>query len=146
MATTFESLRAFVRHALLDSDPAVLKYSNSLIDGHIRLQIMELDEDALTESSEGSGEFTETLSNKNKVRMILKTVLSIITPQDDHFSYKTPILSVVRKGGVSQLRSEIERRLTKVEGGMIAISSDTDLQAMINGVERYCNELGTAAE
>ena len=141
--TNFKVIRDFVRAILGDTDADCYQYSDDVLNQNIRLTLLCYPDATVIE--DGSlAVFTTVLSTKNKGLLSYMVAKGVIAPIDDHFSYKTPVISVVRKGGIKQLHSHIENKIGKINGGAFALSSDTDLEALINGTERFLDEFSTA--
>lgn len=136
MATSFETIRTFVRGILLDTDPNCYVYSDSALNGQIRWVIVFWN-DSTVQESDTPEQFTITLTAKQQATLVLTIAKNIIAPQHDTFSYRTPITSVVRKGGIRQMYAHLEQQLAALNGGSIACASETDMTAIFNSLERW---------
>lgn len=143
MPTTFETIRGYVRSLLGDNDPNIFQFSDDVLNSHIRLVILRIDNSGIQEDG-NTENFTATLSNKNIALMIYYVAESVIVNVPDTFSYKTPVLSVVRRGGTRQLLSHFEEQLSVIEGGTFSVSEDQFIDAFIRGTERFINEFSAA--
>lgn len=143
MVTTFNELRTLIRPLVGDNDPNVQQYSNDVLNSHIRLVILRADDPDIQEIGT-SEQFTKTLSNKNKALMVYLVAQSLISNVPGHFSYKTPVLSVVRRGGIPQLLAHLEEQIAAIEGGSFAASDDQFIDAFIRGTERFIDEFSNA--
>lgn len=143
MATEVKEVRDFVRTVLGDSDSQRLLYSDATIDGHIKLLLIK-ENDHEIQVSPVPGEFTNDLTPTQKALTIYRTALSILSGQPDQFFYKSPVMSVSRKGGVLQLIAFINKQIADLQGGTIALAYDTELDAMINGSWRFLQDLQAA--
>lgn len=140
MATTFDDIAAFSRAVLGDTDLDQLKYSSQVMDQHIRLMILLKNDDAIQES-DSLREFTETLTATQKAWMVYSVAKSIIGPQGDKFSYKTPVLSVSRTQATARVYSMIEEALEGIGGGVLALQEDNELWAMVNHCSRFYQDV-----
>lgn len=145
MATSFSDLHSGVRHILGDTDPIVKVYSNDVIDEHIRLVIL-FENDATLLENGSTKEFTTTLSGTQKAIVILKSAQSIVAPTPDEFSYKSPVLSVRRKGAMSRLWSYLDGQIRELEGGSFPVESEGELAAYLNGLSRFSDEQDDALD
>ena len=143
MPTTFETIRTYVRAVLGDTDTNVIKFSDDNLNTHIRLVILRRDDPDIQEDGT-SAVFTKTLTNKNIALMAYLVAESVIMNIPDTFSYKTPVLSVVRRGGIRQLLSHFEEQISEIEGGTFAFSEDQFIDAFIRGTERFVDEFSNA--
>lgn len=146
MSTTFAEIRSYVRTVVGDFNAMVPMYENDAIDSQIRLVILVLN---VTDIQEGlTGEFTDDLTSSEKAKVIFRTALGLIAPRESEFSYKSPVLSVTRKGGTARLYQYLMDLLLGIDSGgnRFAISSETDLVAMINGANRFLNEYSDAVK
>lgn len=149
MATTFEEIRDYVRPLVGDNDASAFRYSDSVLNQHIRLIIIRTDDADIvedTEANEGEEAFTLTLDNKDKALLAYRVAQSLIVHLPKEFSYRTPVLSVTRKGITQELLSHLEDQIIKLENGgsSIAISSDHFIEALINGTQRFIDEFSAA--
>lgn len=140
MPTTFEQIRAYVRTIIGDTNPIVPMYTNEILDGQIRFVILTINSDDIQEGV--SGEFTDDLTASEKAKVSLRVALGLVAPRESEFSYKSPVLSVTRKGGTNRLYQYLMDLLLGIDtgGNRFAISSETDLEAMLNGANRFLNE------
>lgn len=144
MVTTFNAVRDFVRPLLGDTDKQRIVYSDAVIDQHIRLVIITHADAAVQENGE-SAQFTVELGQQQLAIMVFRVAKSIISPRDNFFSYKTPILTITRNGGQVQLMSYIDSNISKLSGGAIVIRSDNELQALLWGPDRFWNDFTKAS-
>jgi len=145
MATTFSSLYGFIRAILGDRDPVRVMYSDDVLDQHISLAAMMLMDSAVVVDEESDPlAFTTTLSTTNKGIVVLEAALTILGPNSEYFSYRTPIHSVTRSGGVNSIISWIEDRLGDLRGGRFAFTADNELIALVNGAERFIDAFDEA--
>lgn len=143
MATTFSEVRRFVRKIVGDHDDRKHQFADETIDDHLRLVIMELNESLIVEGADQK--FTQDLSNQDKVRVIFRTARSLVSPVPNEFSYKTPILSVRRKGAISQLLQRIDSAIDTAEGGGFAAISDTFWDTFFDGPDMLIDEISEAS-
>ena len=142
MATEFKTIRDFVRPVLGDTDAQRLLYSDNTLNQHIRLLILKEDDPEIQEGAEG--EFATALTAKQKALTVYRTARSVLSGQPDEFSYKGPVMSASRKGGVLQLLAYIDRQISDIEGGETMVLYDTELDALLNGAYRFMQDLSDA--
>lgn len=141
MSTSFESIRSYIRSAVMDVDADCYIYSNDILNNQIRFTTLKLDDEAYNEvSSETMGDLT----NKQKAILVLETAIHLISSSPDTFEHKTPVLHVKRKGGATALISSLQSKLDEISGGAFFIESDTDFDALIQGANRYLADLSRA--
>lgn len=145
MATSFAQIRQLQRALLGDADFRAYRFSDDILDAHTRLAITILDEPGIVEDSD-SGEFSEDLSNKNKMRVAIRSALSIIAPMDNEFSHRSPVFAVSRKGGVKALTSTLKELLLEIESGgtRFAVSVDYSIDALVNELHRRLDSITQA--
>ena len=136
MATKFEDIRGFMRTALGDTDEDAYCYPDEVLNSHIRLSLMVMNDQTIQENGR-SEEFTADLLPNQQALVIYKSARGIIAGTPDHFSWRTPVLSIVRERGASTLRSYYDQILTKLEGRLSVASSLSDLDEMVQGTLRY---------
>lgn len=145
MSTSFSTVRRLQRALLGDSDSRAYRYTDDVLNEHIRLAVTILDDPNIVENGE-TEVFTNDLSNKDKMVVSLRSALNIISPQPDYFQHRSAVLSVSRKGGVDALRKHLTDLLLDVENGgtKFAVSVDYSMDALINEINRTINSLDTA--
>lgn len=141
MATSFETIRNFIRVALMDYDSTAYIYSDDILDGQIRLTILD---EALSLTESPSGQFTTDLTNTEKLVIALRSALRMLHATPNNFSYTGPVMSVRRVGGVDGLILQLEDMLELAEGGKFAIQVDTDFDALVQNFNRFINAFATA--
>lgn len=142
MATELKEIRDFVRTVLGDSDAQRLLYADATIDSHIKLLIIKEDDPEIQVGAVGY--FATDLTANQKALTVYKTARSILSPQPDKFSYRSPVMAVSRSGGVMQMLAHIERNIADLEGGVLKLAVDTELDAMVNGGYRFINDMQAA--
>lgn len=140
--TTFSEIRGYIRAIVGDYDSECFQYSDSVLNSHIRLTILIENDPLIAEGS--SEEFDRELTNEQKAKVSLKSSLNLISPMPDTFSYRNPITSVTRKGGIRQLTARINTLLSELNGGALAIAYESDFEAMINSFEKFTRDLQAA--
>jgi hypothetical protein len=140
MPTSFSEIRGYIRTVVGDINPVVPMYSNDILDAQIRFVILTINSTDIQEGLEGY--FTDDLTPAEKAKVTIRVALGLIAPRESEFSYKTPVLSVTRKGGTSRLYQYLMDLLLNIDtgGNRFSISSETDLEAMLNGANRFLNE------
>jgi len=141
MSTNFSDLHDFVWAILGDNDSSNRQYSSSVLNTHIRLLV--LGDDDYDEVGE-TAVFDSSLTDNQKALLSYRTAKSIISNVPDHFSYKTAVLSVVRKGAIKQLLAHIDEMINAIEGGAFAVSIDTFIHDIVNYRDRYLDEYNDA--
>ncbi len=140
---TFTTIRDFVRILVGDVDTVVTIYSDAVLNSHIRLVLITEDDTSVQES--GSTEaFTLPLTNAQIALLVYRTARSLIVNMSDTFSYKTPVLAIMRRGGIRQLLSHIDEKIAEIGGGSIVFSQDTFMEALLDGTTRFINEFSDA--
>lgn len=140
MGTAFAGIRSYIRAAVRDYDPSCYMYSDAALNGQIRLTI--LGEDSYEESADET--FNVDLTKQQKLILSLKTAIRILNGTPRSFAYKSPVMSVSRSGWVNELIANLETALADAEGGIFAIATDTDFDALIQGFDRYVNGVDRA--
>lgn len=143
--TTFEEIRGFIRSAVLDSDCDNYRFSDNVLDQHIRFDIVTLNNDAYAESLLVSGEFNGILTSAQKGILSLRIAIRLLLGHSSEFSYKTPVLSITRKQSQQpRLVAFLQNLLDGLQGGKFAIAVDTDFDALIQGFDRYLSSVNIA--
>ncbi len=144
MATAFSDLYPLVRTILADNDPQRIMYSDGVIDSQIRLRILT-DNDLNVQESGSTKIFTTDLTPTQKALIILQVAKAIIVPLSNEFSYRNPVHSVSRKGGVLQLLSNLDEQISELENsnGKL-IRFDTEISAILNGALRFYGDYSNA--
>lgn len=137
MSTQFDDLETLMSIALGDTDADAPCYPANVLDGHIRLVIMQLNDPTITESSLGSRQFGGDLTVLQQGRVIYRGCRSVISGTPDHFTYRTPLLSIVRDRGAQQLRSYFDQQITSLEGKLSVMTAMSELDEMVQSTLRY---------
>lgn len=145
MATSFSSIRRLQRAFLGDSDSRKYRYTDDVLNEHIRVMTTILDDSSIVEDGE-TETFTTDLSNKNKLRIAIRSSLNVIAPQADSFSHKSPVFAVSRKGGIDALRRHLTDLLFDIENGgrKFACAVDYSMDALVNEAIRNIESLDHA--
>lgn len=138
MGTTFSELAQTVRPILGDTDLQRPVYSESTIMAHFRLYAMM---EGMAFSDSG---FTDELTGSQKAMAILKVARGILSPQDNNFMYKTPIVTVSRSGGVMQMISWIDNKIAALNVDKLFLST-TEFDAIFKGPYNYITEVNKAS-
>ena len=136
MSTPFATLQSYIRTALGDYDPDAYTYSDDALIGQIRLTIMTINDSSISEAGT-SQTFTTDLTVAQQARVIYRSARSIVAPMPDHFSYRTPLLSVTRERGAQSLRSYYDGIISQLEGKLSVMSASSELDEMIQATLRY---------
>jgi hypothetical protein len=145
MATKYADLHPYIRAVLGDTDASMYRYADSVLNQHIDLVILVLADLTIVKAvGITPPEFTQDLGANQQGTVVFKAARNIIAPQPDEFSYRTPVLSVVRKGQSRQLLLHIDTIIAELEGGSIYLRSDGELTALTNAVERFDDNLTDA--
>lgn len=134
--TSFSDLYPYVRAILGDSDSQKQLYSDQAIDSHIKLQIALKNSPDIQQDGTDL-HFTTDLSLSQQAVMALRIAKAILAPQADTFAYRTPAISVSRKGGVFQLMRYIDEQLIVLEGGATILRYETEIHAIVNHAHRF---------
>lgn len=141
--TTFQTIRDYVRVLVGDIEANVTVYSDAVINSHLRLVLISEDDAGVQES--GNNEtFVAVLTNAQTALLVYRTARSLIANIADTFSYKTPVISIVRRGGIRQLLAHLDSQISSISGGNFAFSQDTFMEALIDGTTRFMEELTDA--
>jgi hypothetical protein len=114
------------------------------LNSQIRLTILKFSssDDYSGEYDEGSSEyFSNDLTQKQKLSVSLNSAIRILRGNPDQFEWKSPVMTVKRKGGVHELAEKLQEMLSDAEGGRFAINIDTDIDAIIQSFERYTHAI-----
>lgn len=152
MATNFSEVRDYIRAAVLDLDTNIQIYSDNALDSQLRFEMLlrnaspyGTDDPCFyvqeTPPVGSTDTFLTDLTAQQKAILALRCAVRIISGKPDDFSYKTPALSVARKGQSRALQFDLEAALASVLGGRFAIASDTDFGALIQSYNRFVNAL-----
>lgn len=145
MATPYTDLHPYIRAVLGDTDSSMYRYSDSVLNQQIDLAVLVLADPTITKAVGSSPlSFAQDLGANQQGMVIFKAARNIVAPQPDEFSYRTPVLSVVRKGQSRQLLLHIDTIIGELEGGSIYLRSDGELTALTNAVERFDDNLTDA--
>lgn len=137
MNTTFADLYPTIRVLLGDTDPLLVMYSDSVLNSHIRLQIM-LANDLSVQEDGTSTVFTAVLTATQKALLILRSAKAIISPVANKFSYRNVVHSVTREGGTQQLLAYLDEQIGELESDSGALLRyDTEISAILNGALRF---------
>jgi hypothetical protein len=151
--TSFEEVRDFIRAAVLDMDETNLIYTDNALDSQIRWELNLRqsspygNNDKCNLLAEGDRSyFTSILTPIQKSILSLRCAIRLISSKPEDFSYKTPVMSIARKGQTRELLEDLRRSLADVEGGRFAVASDTDFSALIQSYNRFVNDLDTGLQ
>lgn len=137
MNTTFADLYPMIRVLLGDTDALLVMYSDSVLDSHIRLQIMLANDQGVQEDG-NSTEFTAALTATQKALLILRASKAIISPVANKFSYRNVVHSVTREGGTQQLLAYLDEQIGELESDSGSLLRyDTEISAILNGALRF---------
>lgn len=125
MSTPFSELYQLVRAVIGDNDVDFQSYSDDVIEQHFTLLSLEHSEWPL----DSIDQFAD-LTSLEKARVVLHAAHALIGPAPNNFSYRTPILSVARTGGINGTLLDIERRLANLEASRM-VKFDTDVYALL---------------
>lgn len=142
MATQFKEIRSLARAIMLDVDDQNFMYPDAVIDSHIKLIVMVENKTTIQMPDEETTPpaFTATLTPTDKALLAYLVARSIISPNPDYFTYKSPVLTVARAGGTIQLLNQIQRQLDQLQGGFLALKEDNELWALVNGPVRWARD------
>jgi len=111
----------------------------------LRLELMTLCDEAIAEEVDSDPEaFTKELTAVQQALVIYSVARSVVSPKDNFFHYKTPVLTITRKGGALNLIAHLDNQITRLCGGAFPIGMETDLEAYIARENRYYDELCSA--
>lgn len=137
MATSFETIRDYIRAALLDTNSEQFIYTDEALNSQIRFSILVFNDDAYQEGA--LEEFSDDLTQLEKAVFSLRTAIRILSGLPDDFAYKSPVLTVSRKRQKADLLSHLQTLLDDALGGQFAIAIDTDFAAIVQGFDRFWN-------
>ena len=153
MGTQLSLIRDYIRAAVQDYDSDCYIYSDQALNQQINLSILDLSFDpnnplsedtAVAYSQDGNGDFVNNLTIQQKLMLGLSTAVRLLSGTPDEFSYKSPAISVTRKGAVNTLLDRLQDMLSSASGGKFALETDTDFNAIIQGFDRYINDYDRA--
>ena len=153
MGTTLTQIRGYIRAAVQDYDANCYLYSDAALNQQIDLTILELSFDPNNSSSEsiaasyeqdGDGNFVNNLTIQQKLVLGISTAIRLLSGVPNEFSWRSPAMSVTRKGGVMQLLDRLQDMLSSALGGKFALETDTDFNAIIQGFDRYIKDYDRA--
>jgi hypothetical protein len=138
MATSFDDVHGFVRPILGDVNSQNYRYAQSTLDAWLRLAIITEDKAGIQENGT-SRTFTEDVSNKDQAILAYSVARGIISGTPDFFQYRTPVMTVARKGASQQMISHIDRQLGDLRGvgGFLALQEDNEIKASLNWYDRF---------
>jgi hypothetical protein len=143
MATTFTKFYPYARTLLGDTGRVNL-YSNDQLDLAIRLGLLEeedFEETNLTFAS-GDREIIPDVTDKVDIfRISVRAGLAMVRPTAGQNSYRTPVLSVSRGGGLDSLAVKLETMLNKLTGAKSDVDGDTDLDKWLTGMDAFINKM-----
>lgn len=132
----------FIRALIGDNDAIAYIYSDDMLTVQVQWTILQLND--LGIQLDGGGGFTQSLTPKQAVTLSATTAMNVVAPQDDQFGYSVPGLSVRRSSSTNRIYSHLQNILDQANGGIFAMAVDTDIEAIINGIFRYINDVNAA--
>lgn len=141
MATAFIDLHDFIRNLVGDGGSACSMYTSDMLNSHIRLSILLLNDGDIEEGS--SGEFTLVLTNTQQLKVVLQSALNIINPLPDLFQHKGPVLAVTRRRD-RRFVDSLQEKLDDLLGGKFYMGTDTEFQALARSADRWLADFETA--
>lgn len=147
MATTFDSVHIYTRTILGDKDSQNYRYATTTLDTWLRLEIIRR-QDAGVQEDGSSRQFTTDLSSVDQAILAYRVARGIISGTPDFFQYRTPVMTVSRKGASKQMLSYIDRQLSDLEGvgGFLALQEDNEIAASWNWYDRWWRDWNDAQE
>jgi len=136
MATAFSTLHDFIKRLVGDGESECSLYGVDLLNSQIRLSILLLNDANISENETSPTNFVLDLTNPNKLRVVLRSAINILDPLPDLFTHKSPILTITRRRGRAYVDGLIGK-LEGVTGGMFAVSTDTEFQAILQSFDRW---------
>lgn len=141
MATSFDTMYGTVRALVGDRDPEVYLYSNAVLTQHfVAIADIEISL-ALTYTSTA---YNEDLTAAQKAEVILRAAINLIAPNPEKMYYKNPVTSVMRDGMTALLYAHLNERLSDILGGSFPVESQGDIEAIVQGAERFTLDFDTA--
>jgi len=141
MSVPFSDLRSYIRSALLDDDTVFNLYSDSTINSQLRFSNLRYG--FTIQEISGDFEFIEDLTSIQIIKMTIAIALRMIAGRPSEFSYKSPILSVVRKFQKSDLIIFLQDMLDEASsggGGRFSMSRYTSIDSMSQEIQLFFNE------
>lgn len=127
----------------MDSDKECPIYSDDALDSQIDLTALLLNDDAYASTGK---EFTATLTSQQQAIVSLECAIRILSGMPDDFSWKSPVLTVLRRNMKRDLLDKLTELLDFVRNGnsMFAIAVDTDFDAIVQSIDRHIHSLDNA--
>lgn len=153
MATLLSQIRSYIRAAVQDYDSNCYIYSDQALNQQIDLTILELSFDPNNPQNESisdayaqdvDGNFVNTLTIQQKLVLGISTSIRLLSGTPNEFAWRSPAMSVSRKGGVNQLLDRLQDMLSSAYGGKFALETDTDFNAIIQAFDRYISDYDRA--
>ena len=130
--TAYSSLYPSMRILLQDLDSTAYTYPDTTLGASIDFALKFMS------SYTGNGTaITPDISGNDELQLILRSVLTLLRPTEG-FSYKTPVLSVNRRGtGVDRLVEWLENEINNlVAGGHMPLASDGSGENYLDSASR----------
>lgn len=145
MATSFDDVHSQIRVILGDVDSQNYRYAVTTLDEWLRL-IVTAEQNAGIQENGTSRVFTEDLSKVDQAILAYSVARGIISGTPDFFQYRTPVMTVARKGASQQMLSFIDRQLANLQGvgGFLALYEDNEIAAAWNWFDRFWNDFEDA--
>ena len=122
---------------LLQDMSTPYSYESTTLDASITFSL-----DYMSGYSGDGTSITPDIAGNDKLQLICRSVLVLLRPSEG-FSYKTPVLSVTRKGmGKQRLIDWLEEQVTDLEaGGHMPIESDGSVEDYLDSSDRLTDVL-----
>ena len=134
MSTPFTAIYPLIRALLEDTNTERRTYSNEVLDQQIIFAATFIGVDDLTGLYDQTVALTfdGDLTKKQKLLLALEIATRIVGGRNTEFSHRSPILSVVRKGGRSDLLMKFDEMTRLLNGDDFVLETDTDLDTLFN--------------
>lgn len=136
----FSELYSTVR-TLLGDVGAIPVYSNAQLDMGISLAVMQ--EDSYDEGLVGPDKaITPDIANKtDKLRISVRSAITLISPQSGASSYRTKVLSITRENSRNAHLGYLLSLLRDLEEGKFVVASETEWDLIIRGTTDAVSKL-----